>query len=70
MNTPRKYHPKTYFQQNLSVLQPKSFGSDQYRLLFSSDRFIASASLFLERNVKTAVENCFSCVVSRVIHVI
>ena len=43
--------------------------SDSTHVLFTSDLFIGSASLSLESNVKTAVENCYSSVVAYVVHI-
>ena len=65
---PRRHPLKTYFQRDLSVLQTKSFRPDKCTVYLRSP-FIGSASLSLESNVKSVVENCYSSVITRVVHV-
>ena len=54
------------FQQDFSVFQTKYFWTQQIDCLLQIS-FIGLASLSLERNVKTAVENCYSSVVTHVV---
>ena len=64
----RRQYLKTYFQQDLPFSNLKLFGSYKCTIYFRSF-LVGSASLSLEWNVKTAVENCYSSAITQIVHV-
>ena len=47
--------------------KPKVFGPDKC-IVYLRSLFLGSASLPLKKNIKTAVKNCYSTVVTRTVH--
>ena len=57
-----------WFGELRDLVGPKVFVPDKCTVYLRSS-FIGSASLSLEKNVKTAVKNCISFLCTRVVHV-
>ena len=59
---------KHIFSKIFQFSKPKVFGPDKH-IIYFIPLFIGSASLSSKENEKTAVENCYSSLVTRLVHV-